>query len=492
MRPQEKLESLGVIVSGQGMPNHLEFCFQLGKNETRVGEFVEVLAEARVLIARVYRIESYDAYYTDPEFIQDHIRRGIPIAARLPTAHARWRRVRAKIFGVFNTKDGRFTPPEIPSEPGEEVFPASESILRKLLGIKVGGVYIGLLRGKALKIELDTEKLARHHIAVLGATGSGKSYLNAVLAEELLEKKYPVVVIDPHGEHTTFNRPAEGNPDERFGIELCGYPQKIYYPKPVNPGKDYEISLRLSELTAEELGEMTGATDNQINLLYMAIRDVRTKFGENYDLNQLLSVMAESAKTWKFAARTESSTARRILILDELGILGEGIDPKELAKPGHVTIIDLSGDISEIVRRITAAQLVYKLFQARKTGEIAPTFLIVEEAHRFAPQEGEAYSKVVLRKIAREGRKFGLGLCITSQRAIGLDKDVLSQCGTKIILRIDNKSDLDWIRPFLEFATPEDIARIPTLPIGIALTTGVTTRQPIVTEVRPRKTRHGS
>ena len=178
-------------------------------------------------------------------------------------------------------------------------------------------------------------------------------------------------------------------------------------------------------------------------------------------------------------------------MLDELGILGEGITPKELVKPGQITIIDLSGDISETVRRITAAQLAYKLFQARKANEILPTFLIVEEAHRFVPQEGEANSKTVLRKIAREGRKFGLGLCITSQRAIGLGKDVLSQCGTKLILRIDNKTDLDWIRPFLEYATSEDIARIPTLPVGIALTTGVTTRQPIVTEIRPRKTRHG-
>ena len=96
-----------------------------------------------------------------------------------------------------------------------------------------------------------------------------------------------------------------------------------------------------------------------------------------------------------------------------------------------------------------------------------------------------------MRRIAREGRKFGVGLCITSQRIAGLDKDILSQCGTKIILRIEGNYDLEYLKPYMDHTSTEDLERIPLLPNGIAITSGVATQHPIVTEIRTRRTQHG-
>ncbi|MHA1209509.1 MAG: ATP-binding protein, partial [Candidatus Freyarchaeota archaeon] len=101
------------------------------------------------------------------------------------------------------------------------------------------------------------------------------------------------------------------------------------------------------------------------------------------------------------------------------------------------------------------------------------------------------YSRRQMRRIAREGRKFGVGLCITSQRIAGLDKDILSQCGTKIILRIEGNYDLEYLKPYMDHTSTEDLERIPLLPNGIAITSGVATQHPIVTEIRTRRTQHG-
>ena len=160
-------------------------------------------------------------------------------------------------------------------------------------------------------------------------------------------------------------------------------------------------------------------------------------------------------------------------------------------EPGKVTIIDLSIDMEEHIRRIFAGAVMEKLFKARKEKKIPPLVVIVEESHRFAPQEEDTYSKMVMRRIAREGRKFGISIGVVSQRIVGLDKDVISQCGTKIILRIDSKTDLDYLRPYIGLASEEDIKRIPYLPTGVAIVTGVATRYPVLTAIRPRKSKHG-
>src|SRR5208283_4904676 len=78
---------------------------------------------------------------------------------------------------------------------------------------------------------------------------------------------------------------------------------------------------------------------------------------------------------------------------------------------------------------------------------------------------------------ASEGRKFGLGLCVVTQRAARIDKNVLSQCNTQLILQVTNPLDLKAITQ--------------SLPVGVALITGGGYHTPLFCEVRPRSTRHG-
>ncbi len=117
--------------------------------------------------------------------------------------------------------------------------------------------------------------------------------------------------------------------------------------------------------------------------------------------------------------------------------------------------------------------------------------LVVEEAHNYCPQVGTVASSKIFRTIAAEGRKFGLGLTIISQRAAKIDKSVLSQCNTQMILKVTNPNDLKAITSSVEGLTPGMAEEIQRLPIGVALVVGGNVQMPLFVEVRPRESRHG-
>jgi hypothetical protein len=117
--------------------------------------------------------------------------------------------------------------------------------------------------------------------------------------------------------------------------------------------------------------------------------------------------------------------------------------------------------------------------------------LVVEEAHNFCPQQGVARSSTTLRTVAAEGRKFGMGLCVVTQRPAKIDKNVLSQCATQVILKLTSPNDLKVIAQSIEGFTEGMDDDIQGLPIGVALITGSSLSRPMIVEIRVRETKHG-
>ncbi len=486
------VDELGVIVSYKEPPTHLSFCFQLNeKIDVKVGEFVEVPAGKYVIVGRIILVRSFNEYFNNPEFVRDHLARNLPIAARFPVDIGMWREAKVEIVSMF--EGNKVHPPSVAPEPGERVYRASPEVLRRLLGLKSDGLFIGTMYGNDnLRVLIDAKALTSLHFAIFGATGSGKSYTVGVIVEELLEKNYPVVIIDPHGEYSTFvksnDEPREVFKLQSLGLDPRSYDVKVFRPAYFGQGN---LTLNFDDLDTDTLAEMARLTPVMRDLLYLAIRDLRKNPNVMLTPENILGAINKVAQTWGFHKKTQLTLARNIMLLREMGIFGKGFDPRDLVEPGKVTIIDLSIDMEEHIRRIFAGAVMEKLFKARKEKKIPPLVVIVEESHRFAPQEEDTYSKMVMRRIAREGRKFGISIGVVSQRIVGLDKDVISQCGTKIILRIDSKTDLDYLRPYIGLASEEDIKRIPYLPTGVAIVTGVATRYPVLTAIRPRKSKHG-
>ncbi len=162
----------------------------------------------------------------------------------------------------------------------------------------------------------------------------------------------------------------------------------------------------------------------------------------------------------------------------------------QIVVKGKTTIINLKGtppDIQELI----VNRLLTAIFHLRKLNKVPPLMMVVEEAHNFCPQQGQAACSKVFRTIASEGRKFGLGILIVTQRAAKVDKNVLSQCNTQIILKVTNPNDLKAIVASVEGLTDGLADEIQNLPIGVALVSGGKLSMPLLIEVRPRETKHG-
>ena len=139
------------------------------------------------------------------------------------------------------------------------------------------------------------------------------------------------------------------------------------------------------------------------------------------------------------------------------------------------------------------AKMCTELFEARKLGKIPPCMLVIEEAHNFCPERGfnKTVSTEILRTIASEGRKFGLGLLVISQRPARVDKNVISQCNTQIIMRITNANDLKALSKGIEGMTSGLEEEIKRLPAGVAMIVSNRIERPILVDVRVRRSKHG-
>jgi DNA helicase HerA-like ATPase len=390
----------------------------------------------------------------------------------------------ARVIGYRDSR-GFLKTPKVPFAPKSPVFSAPKEFIRQTLGLTKGGAYMGLLEGYDIKIYLDTQRMIRKHIAILAKTGAGKSYAGGVLLEELAAAKVPVVVIDPHGEYGTL-RLNNKNKDEkkyfeRFGIEAGNYRDQVSV-FGINSGKSLRLS---SKLKANEIISMlpAGLSATQKGLLYTALRNLE---GRDYTIRDVIEEVtnSNSQAKWNLVSMLEFLDGTKVFSADPTS-------PKDIVKPGMISIIDLKEDRPDI-QQIVAMKLIEDLFRARKHGRIPSFLLMIEEAHNFCPERGfgEVASSKIIRTVASEGRKFGFGLCIVTQRPARVDKSVLSQCNTQMILKVTNPNDLKAITDSVEGVTPGLKEEIKDLPVGVAMIVGATD-QPLVIDIRVRRTAHG-
>ncbi len=139
-------------------------------------------------------------------------------------------------------------------------------------------------------------------------------------------------------------------------------------------------------------------------------------------------------------------------IIDQF--FGERKDEKEVIQ--DIRILDISGLPNEVAGPLAAmlARLLfqYKIYQTNDERKGDPVVLVCEEAHRYVPDRGEAEyatAQTAIRRIAREGRKYGIGLMLVSQRPADIESTVISQCGTWLVLRLTNAADQQHVARFL-------------------------------------------
>ncbi|HDP97489.1 MAG TPA: ATP-binding protein [Euryarchaeota archaeon] len=382
--------------------------------------------------------------------------------------------------------------PKTPLKAGSIVYKASEELIKSIIGLEEHtdtGAYIGLLLGHEIRIELDINLLVQKHVSILAKTGAGKSYCSGALVEELMKHNVTTVIIDSHGEYRTLGvkgKLAKGGRD--FDVTPRGYGDKIIEfacDTTLNRGA-HALRFTLAGLDARDILSLTSIKNvrSYLTMLRKTL-DMLREAKEEYSMRDIIDLLVASEDS------AAASLIAELEYLDETGIFADkGTKIDELVKKGRTTIINLKGaapDIQElVVNRLTSS-----LFELRKANKIPPLMLVVEEAHNYCPQQGKSACLKILRTIASEGRKFGLGMTIITQRAAKVDKNILSQCNTQVILKVTNPNDLKAIASSIEGLTPGMEDEIQRLPIGTAIVTGGGVSMPLLVEIRPRETKHG-
>jgi hypothetical protein len=149
-----------------------------------------------------------------------------------------------------------------------------------------------------------------------------------------------------------------------------------------------------------------------------------------------------------------------------------------------ITILDLSGIPSEIMSSIsgTLLKIIYDgLFWGVNTkvgGKNQPLLIVLEEAHSYLRAGEHSISSRTVQMIAKEGRKYGVGLLLVTQRPSELDETVLSQCGTMIALRMNNSKDRGHIKSAVQDELQSMVDLLPSLRTGEALISGEAVKIP--------------
>jgi len=412
--------------------------------------------------------------------------------------------VTVEVIGYFDRAMG-FINPRRPPDPGAKVFLAPNSLLKSVLNkrgeTEVGGAHLGslLLREEgAVPVVLDVREMVSTHLAILAGTGSGKSYTAGVLIEELLlpKNRAAVLVFDPHGEYHTL---AEIQSHPKFLGEDGYRPKvKVFYPK--------EIKIRVSSLNFFDiLALLPETTDRQKSVLKKAFDKVTQFDSERWTIQDLIEAAYEvDSKEDGSQGSSAPALEWKLEQIDRSPYFStvEHLAPRDLFEPGQVTILQMY-EISQEEQQVIAAAILRQVNSARintqkkkvRPGDENylpyPVFILLEEAHRFAPAHEPSRCKQVLRTILSEGRKFGLGVGLITQRPGKLDSDILSQCMSQFLMRIVNPTDQENLRHSVEAAGRDLLQELPALSKGQVIVSGVCINTPVLCKVRRRYTQHG-
>ena len=183
-----------------------------------------------------------------------------------------------------------------------------------------------------------------------------------------------------------------------------------------------------------------------------------------------------------------------IELLERVDIWGfQDVPMRDLIRPMTLSVLDVAGVDQWISEFIVSKVLNETWGIAVNEGLPRPVFFVLEEAHNFVPggTGTQSHSAAIIKRIASEGRKFGLFMVLITQRPYKVHADTLSQCNSQIIMRLTNPQDQQAIRLSSESISEGLLADLPGLNIGEAVILGPLVRVPVMVKVGHRESQEG-
>lgn len=517
---------IGTVVGNAGTA---QFTFILQQFQARVGDIVALGMEVPdagyagrssiYVWARITGIQRFNPFFPF-EAAQEIAGQGISLEDTVLSNTRDQLEAEALILGATSEDDlRRLFPLTYPVKPAATVFhPPADAIRELLIGGRGEGedelnVRIGTLIARSdVEVTLDAAKLVARHMAILAMTGGGKTVAARRILRELAEKGYPLVILDPHGDYIGLTKAAALLQKENPNCKV-----RVFYPE-LLVQKDGE------DLVGRLIGQMTtGLTDAQHEYLRGLFERKPAREGEQAfkyigrlvetqtaDLKGASAPSGAPAGNWKPTVYVTGRNLR--IVLDRLGRMEKTSDamrkklknlpwealpspfsqPEEIVRPNQVSVIYLGG-YDHVTQCSIVALTMETLFEYRAdlSGRIPPFFIAVEEAHTFIPSAregtGDAVSLPIVRRIITEGRKFGTGLLLVSQRPSRLDETIVSQCNSFLILRLVNPRDQNFVRSIMENLTDADARMLPGFGPGQGIVSGQVVRFPLPVSVEMDK-----
>lgn len=492
------VQSVGVVM---GRSSISEFSFAV--NPSSIPKFGEyVVAENRdgeEVIGIVREISNFNRLILDEGFSFEYLVKNMDFSRRLIEKND----VivgNASVIGVI--RDGEVFPNRVPIKPNSEVKLAEDRVLSSLFRCERGVELGRMIARPDITVSLDIKQLVLRHFAILSVTGGGKSNTVAVLVNDIIRKlNGTVVLIDPHGEYVGYT--FEDGEERGKNVVPAGIRPERLEPWEFASlvGVDREKAavqrMHLERIFTTVRHEGRAGKEFVERVLDIAedwITLAASKGeAEYYDFGGIKRVTALDRQDLNSLARIKEYVSSFMRRYEDL--LSQN-DMLANIKPGYLNIVNLSG-FDEGQMRVVVAYLLRNLLVGRinylrgKKGWdrvcpaiVKPLLVIFEEGHIFAPKGVNNDVVMWMGRIAREGRKFGIGLGIVSQRPKRLNDDVLSQCNTKIVLRITEPNDQRYVQHASEQISEDLLKDIASLGVGEAVVVGPAVKLPVAVKIR--------
>lgn len=440
--------------------------------------------------------------------------------------------VRAALIGTFRTVDGdrkntfkrgADSFPQI----DRECYVVDAANLQRFMGILGAdfpenerlklGMFVADRSAEAI---ISGDKFFQRHAAILGSTGSGKSYAVALLLERAAKLKFPnIIVFDMHGEYAPLANAKKGGFAKRLRIAGPGDLEK--------PGGDalflpYWL-LNRDEMLSMILDRSDQNAPNQASRFTLHVRKLKQKTLEAekkpeivktftvdspipYSAKELLALLDTDNTTkgvgknaapvkgeWedkltRFISRLEAKLDdRRYGFMftppaeaNSYGWLAKQVTQLLGSNGGAgIKVIDFSEVPSDVLPVVTGtlARLLYDIQFWMEPTKRTPITLLCDEAHLYLPvrDDADAVQRQALgafERIAKEGRKYGFSLLVVSQRPSDVSKTILSQCNNFLSLRLTNDTDQAVIKRLMPDSLAGLTSILPLLDTGEALMLG--------------------
>lgn len=409
-------------------------------------------------------------------------------------------------------------------------------------------VSIGTFVDSSIAVHLDIDDLLGKHSAIVGTTGCGKSYTVARLLQEIVSN-YPsanIILFDLHGEYRNCFTPCNYIRADQLSLpawlhsfenlfDLCAdlsnqfnihnqrwafrdgiFQLKQRYCRDILKDDDLAKNIDLDSPIPFDFQHLVNYLKNLNNETRKAEDDkpAYVDGGEHDLFKELIDYQPKKTRVItggplngeldRMVLRVESryKDPRYSFVFQypspqkgDLEKIIRNVTGFVIDSPSPITVYDLSYLPSETVGAVVAtiSRIIFQVHFLSKKREFVPSLIVYEEAHNYISHRGRgAYgdAREAAERIAKEGRKFGIGVLAVSQRPSELSETMLSQCNTFLCMRLANTVDKNHILSLLPDSMSNLVDILPILPRGHILAVGQATKMPvrtIVTKIDDKK-----